>query len=142
MFKIGTGMGMGRGDTFLDLGFACRLDEHTLILICISGTCASYTYDNTQSACSDSTSINGSLCPRLPGMQATPAKNTAVLGGMAPTMPDQIGVAESLEVMLEAGGPVPALLELAKKQAKLEEDNEAATKSPLLQALLQVSLSS
>lgn len=119
-----------------------RLEEHTLILNCMPGTCASYTYDNTQSMCSDSTPINGSSCPRLLGMQAAPARNTAVLGGMAPVMPDQIGVAESLEVMLEAGGPASALLELAKKQAKLEEDNEAATKSPLLQALLQVSLSS
>lgn len=60
----------------------------------------------------------------------------------APAMPAQIGVTESLEVMLEAGGPASALLELAEKQAKVEEDNEAATKSPLLQALLQVSLSS
>lgn len=44
--------------------------------------------------------------------------------------------------MLEAGGPASALMELAEKQAKLEEENKAATKSPLLQALVQVSLRS
>lgn len=75
-------------------------------------------------------------------MQAAPTRKMAALGDSAPAIPARKDVTESLEVMLEAGGPASVLLELAEKQAKAEEDNEAATKSPLLQALLQVSLSS
>lgn len=46
---------------------------------------------------------------------------------------------DRLEAMLEPAGPVPVLLELAKKEAKAEEDKGISTRSPLLQALVQVS---
>lgn len=79
---------------------------------------------------------HGSLSLWLPGTQATPPGNVTVLGKLAPSA--EMGVTESLEVMLEAGGPAAALMDLAEKQAKLEEEQKAATKSPLLQALVQV----
>lgn len=44
-----------------------------------------------------------------------------------------------LEDMFEPRGPVSVLLDLAEKEAKLEEDRGADTRSPLLQALVQVS---
>lgn len=44
-----------------------------------------------------------------------------------------------LEHMFEPRGPVSVLLDLAEKEAKLEEDRGAETRSPLLQALVQVS---
>lgn len=83
------------------------------------------------------------LCLRLfllavPGIQAVLPGNAAALGGLTPSMPAQLGVASCLEVMLETGGPACALMDLAEKQAKLEEEQKAATKSPLLQALVQV----
>ena len=42
--------------------------------------------------------------------------------------------------MFEAKGPVSVLLDLAEKEAKVEEDKGADARSPLLQALVQVSL--
>ncbi|CAM9280265.1 unnamed protein product, partial [Ectocarpus sp. 13 AM-2016] len=44
---------------------------------------------------------------------------------------------DRLEAMFEPAGPVPVLLELAKKEAKAEEDKGISTRSPLLQALVQ-----
>ena len=134
--------GMRSGDTFVDLGLAYRLDELLLIRNYVPDT--SYSCDKKQSTTppqdSGSTHVNDSLCPRLPEMQAAPTPKTGVLEGLAPTKSAQIGVTERLEVMLEAGGPASALLELAEKQVKLEANEEA--KSPLLQALIQVSLGS
>lgn len=46
---------------------------------------------------------------------------------------------DRLEAMFASAGPVPVLLELAKKEAKAEEDKGISTRSPLLQALVQVS---
>lgn len=43
-----------------------------------------------------------------------------------------------LEGMFGPGGPVSVLLDLAEKEAKVEEDRGADARSPLLQALVQV----
>lgn len=44
-----------------------------------------------------------------------------------------------LEAIFEPGGPVPVLFDLTKKEAKLDEDKGTDFRSPLLQALVQVS---
>lgn len=53
---------------------------------------------------------------------------------------DLFGVGR-LEEMFEPKGPVSVLLDLAEKEAKVEEDRGADARSPLLQALVQVSWS-
>lgn len=52
----------------------------------------------------------------------------------------QVDMSHFLDVMLESGGAVSILKELAKSEAKLEEGKGLTARSPLLQALVQVSL--
>lgn len=61
---------------------------------------------------------------------------------VAPSEKDDPSGVGRLDDMFEPKGPVSVLMDLAEKEAKVEEDRGADARSPLLQALVQVSYSS
>ena len=77
------------------------------------------------------------LCEKRPSSAAAAAG-----AAVAPSEKDDPSGVGRLDDMFEPKGPVSVLMDLAEKEAKVEEDRGADARSPLLQALVQVSYSS
>lgn len=70
---------------------------------------------------------------------AAAAALAADTAGATPGEKEDLSGVAGLEDMFDPRGPVSVLLDLAEKEAKAEEDRGVDARSPLLQALVQVS---